>query len=95
MQRKEVTDLYEAAWLVLEGGRIEEVACIPLGSRLACKFTLAGEDLNQAQEKFHAKQAVANLNEFRSAYSQVNSFMAEAKKSWERGRRELLREGRI
>ena len=95
MQRKEVTDLYEAAYLVLRGGWLEEVACIPPGPRLGCRFTFSGEALSEAQEEFHAKRAVVNLNDFRSAYSQVNSFMAEAKKSRERGQRELLREGRI
>jgi hypothetical protein len=91
MQRKEVTDLYEAAWLVLKGGRLEDVACIPLGPRLGCKFTFSGEKIAEAQEEFHAKRAAVNLNEFRSAYSQVNGFMHEAKKSFERERRETGR----
>jgi hypothetical protein len=93
MQRAEVTDLYEAAYLVLKGGRLEEVACIPLSSSIACKFTFSGEHLSQARESYQKKEAVVNLYAFRGAYTQVNGFMHEAKKNWERERRQLRRDG--
>jgi hypothetical protein len=93
MQRKEVTDLYEAAYLVLNGGRLEEVGCIPLSASLACKFTFAGENLSRFQEQFYRKEAEVNLHAFRSAYTQVNGFMREAKKAWERERRAIRRDG--
>jgi hypothetical protein len=55
MEHIEVTDLYEAAYLVLQGGRLEEVACIPLSSSIACKFTFSGETLALDQEAYRRK----------------------------------------
>jgi hypothetical protein len=91
MEHIEVTDLYEAAYLVMQGGRLEEVACIPLSTSIACKFTFSGEALAQAREVFRRKEAEVNLFAFRGAYTQVNGFMQAAKKQRERERRELRR----
>jgi hypothetical protein len=92
MQKAEVTDLYEAAYLVLNGGRLEEVRCIPLSATIACKFTFSGHSLESAQEQYRQKEAVVNLYAFRGAYTQVNGFMHEAKKSFEREKRAERRE---
>ena len=86
MERVEVTDLYEAAYLVTEGGRIEGVQCIPLSQSLGCCLTVAGEGLSQRRETFQLKQAAVNLYTFRNAYTQVNGLVHEAKKAWDRER---------
>jgi hypothetical protein len=91
MERIEVTDLYEAAYLVLQGGRLEEVACIPLSSSIACTFTFSGETLALDQEAYRRKEAEVNLYAFRGAYTRVNGFMHEAKKAFERERRQMKR----
>jgi hypothetical protein len=91
MKRVEVTDLYEAAYLVVQGGRIEGVQCIPLSSSLGCTFTIGGEGLEAEQERYRRKEAAVNLYTFRGAYTQVNGYMHEAKKAFERERRQIKR----
>lgn len=87
MEYAEVTDLYEAAYLVTQGSRVEEVSCIPLSESLSCSITLSGEDLEGKQGAFQLRQAVVNLHAFRTAYNQVNKYVHEAKKNYDRERR--------
>ena len=87
MQSVEVTDLYEAAYLILSGCTIEEVSCIPVSESLSCRLSFSGPGLEAAQETFYAKKAVVNLHAFRSAYGQVNTYVHQAKKSFDRERR--------
>lgn len=82
MERVEVTDLYEAAFLVTEGGRVEGVRCIPLSTRVACCLTITA--FEGSREIFQRKEAFVNLAAFRNAYTQVNGLVHEAKKAWER-----------
>lgn len=93
MKRTQVTDLYEAAYLLLSGCTLEEVDCIPVSASLSCRLTFAGEAIQDAQDDFYAKKAVVNLHAFRNAYGQVNSFIHEAKKSFDRERRQARRDG--
>lgn len=90
---KEVTDLYEAAFLICNGCKVEAVECVPLSGSLACRFKVSGENLAELEETFYKRSAVVNLYSFRSAYGQVNSFMHEAKKRYDRQLRELRRSG--
>ena len=87
MERVEVTDLYEAAYLVCEGCRIEEVQCIPVYRSMCCSITVSGEDLRKKREVFDDWCAVANLHIFRNAYTQVNGLVHEAKKAFARERK--------
>ena len=87
MQTADVTDLYEAAYLILSGCTLEEVACIPVSETLACRMTFSGHALARAQDEFYAKKAVVNLHAFRGAYGQVNTYVHQAKKSFDRERR--------
>jgi hypothetical protein len=93
MNHREVTDMYEAAWLVSNGCRIEEVECVPLSGSLACRFTFSGDNLSELEDTFFQKAAMVNVHAFRSAYGQVNSFVHEAKKNYDRRLRELRRTG--
>jgi hypothetical protein len=92
MQSVEVTDLYEAAYLILSGCTIEEVTCIPVSESLSCRMIFSGNSIEKAQDEFVAKKAVVNLHAFRSAYGQVNSYVHQAKKSFDRERRVSRRE---
>ena len=87
MERVEVTDLYEAAWLVTEGGRVEGVRCIPLSSSVGCCLTIAAPVLSPQRETFHKQEAVVNLSSFRNAYTQINGLVHEAKKAFVREKR--------
>lgn len=87
MERVGVTDLYQAAYLVVRGARLEAVECIPVGGAVGCRLTFGGEALEAAQEEFFAKTAAVNLYAFRQAYNQVNSYVHQAKKSYETGKK--------
>lgn len=88
MSLKHVTDLYEAAFLVTEGFRIEEVECIPIARTLACRISFRDEgEIETAQGVFYSKAACVNLHAFRQAYSQVNGFVHTAKRSYEKERK--------
>jgi hypothetical protein len=93
IEMKEVTDLYEAAFFICNGCKIESVECVSLSGSLACRFLMSGEKLPELEETFFTRSAVVNLYSFRSAYGQVNSFMHEAKKRYDRQLRELRRTG--
>jgi hypothetical protein len=82
-----VTDLYEAAYLILSGCRCEEVSCIPVSESLSCRLSFSGHDLEAAREDFANRKACANLHAFRAAYGEVNSLVHQAKKSFDRERR--------
>ena len=87
MQTIEVTDLYEAAFLVLSGCTLVEVSCIPVSESLSCKMTFTGAALSTAQDEFYSRKACVNLHSFRQAYGQVNTYVHQAKKSFDRERR--------
>jgi len=87
MDTADVTDLYEAAYLILSGCTLEEVTCIPVSESLSCRMIFSGSNLEKAQDEFAAKKAVVNLHAFRGAYGQVNSYVHQAKKSFDRERR--------
>ena len=87
MPSADVTDLYEAAYLILSGCKVEEVTCIPVSESLSCRLVFSGSGLAAAQRVFTARQAVVNLDDFRRAYGQVNGYVHQAKKSFDRERR--------
>ena len=80
----QVTDLYEAAYLILSGCSLERVSCIPISKTISCRFDFSGENIEELLEQFRSRKAVVNLFAFRTSYSQVNSYVHEAKKSYER-----------
>lgn len=88
----EITDLYEAAYLLMSGCTLEAVSCIPVSASLSCMMTFSGPGLQRAQDDFMTKQAVVNLHAFRLAYGQVNSYVHQAKKSFDRERRMARRD---
>ena len=94
MEHADVTDLYEAAYLVTEGCRVEGVRCIPLSKSVGCSLAISGEGLESGRKAFAGKQATVNLYAFRGAYTQVNGLVHEAKKAWEKEQRALGREAR-
>ena len=87
MECADITDMYETAYLLTEGCRIESVRCIPLSKSVGCSFTVSGEGISAKREIFHDKRATVNLYIFRCAYTQVNGYIVEAKKAYEREQR--------
>ena len=87
MESVEIIDLYEAAYLITKGCRIEEVRCVPLSSvSLGCSIMVSDSDpdLLEKRKTFWRKEALVNLYSFRNAYTQVNGLVHEAKKAFKK-----------
>ena len=93
MEQTTVTDMYQATWFLINGCELKSVECIPLGGQLACRLTFAGDKLEILQEKYFTREAACNLFSFRQGYNQINSFVHQAKKSFNQKQRELKRAG--
>jgi hypothetical protein len=91
MDHADVTDLYQASYLTMKGCTLDSIECIPTGGSISCRMTFSGPELASAQDAYFAHAAVVNLYAFRSAYNQVNSFVHQAKKSYDMRRREDTR----
>ena len=87
MDQVSVTDLYQAAYFLCNGCSVESVQCVPVNNHVACTLTFSGENTRKLQDEFFASQAVVNLSLFRQAYSQVQSYVHHAKKSYAISRR--------
>jgi hypothetical protein len=88
MDQADVTDLYQAAYLILRGCTLQGIECIPTGGSLSCRMRFSGTELSRLQDDYFTHEAVVNLYAFRSAYNQVNSYVHQAKKSYDLRRRE-------
>ena len=87
MDSVSVTDLYQASFLLMNGCELTGVECIPMTGSLACRMTFAGPGVALLIDAWFDKSASANLWAFRSAYNQVNSYVHQAKKSYDRSHR--------
>ena len=83
MERTEVTDLYQASWYLVGGCSILEVECIKAGSGTSCRILVEGEALGELTEHWYNRTAVVNLWAFRNAYSEINTHVQQAKRSFE------------
>ncbi|MCL2318571.1 MAG: hypothetical protein FWC45_00680 [Treponema sp.] len=86
MEHADVTDLYEAAYLLCEDCQIEGVQCIPVSRSMVCSIRITGEGLPKKRETFNDWCAEVNLHTFRNAYTRVNGLVHEAQKAWWRER---------
>jgi len=79
-----VTDLYEAAFLFVNDCIFTGVECVPMAGVLGCRIIFKNdEELVEVQERFRSRDATVNLYKFRQAYNMVNSYIHQAKKSYE------------
>jgi hypothetical protein len=92
MDTVQITDLYQAAYYILNGCELVGVECIPAGNSSSCQIGVQGNNLTDLAEAWFGKKAAANLWAFRNAYSQINSHVQQAKRSFEFARRQ---EGRV
>jgi hypothetical protein len=83
----EVSDLYLASYYVLKGCTVAKVSCIPTGKDYRCTIMIKGPwgVVSEVQAEYFQNRAMVNLLAFRDAYNQVNGFIRQAKKSYERG----------
>jgi hypothetical protein len=87
MESISVTDLYQASFLLLEGCELTGIECFPMTGSIACRMTFSGPKLPTLMDTWFEKSASANLWAFRTAYNQVNSYVHQAKKNFDRTRR--------
>lgn len=87
METVEVTDLYQASWYLVSGCEILGVQCIPAGSGTSCRIQVRGANLAELSDTWFEREAVVNLWTFRNAYSEINSHVQQAKRSYEMNRR--------
>lgn len=87
METVEVTDLYQASWYLLSGCDILGVECIRAGSGTSCRILVQGHNLAELASRWFEREAVVNLWQFRNAYSEINSHVQQAKRSFEINRR--------
>jgi len=87
MDSVSVTDLYQASYLLLNGCALTSVECIPMTGSIACRMTFSGSGVASLVDAWFDKSASANLWAFRAAYNQVNSYIHQAKKGYDRSRR--------
>jgi hypothetical protein len=87
MDTAQVTDLYQASYYLLSGCELVGIECIPTGGALSCRLSFRGDGLEALSQQWWDKEARVKLWEFRSAYSQINSYVHQAKKSYDLGQR--------
>jgi len=87
MKTLDVTDLYQASYLLLSGCELTGVECIPTGTSISCRISFRGERVEELTQSWWDKQAEVNLWDFRSSYNQINSYVHQAKKSYDQATR--------
>jgi hypothetical protein len=73
-------DLYESAYLLTRGARIDSVESFYENGRLVCRFTFIGDEIQKAQQAYYNGQAEVNLWEFRRCFSRINALVGNARK---------------
>ena len=74
------TDLYEAAFYLIEGFKLEKVEIVNQNRKEMGKFTLSGEGIQKAQIVYLNGEAAVNVMEFRRTYSQLTTLVGQAKR---------------
>lgn len=74
-------DPYEVAFYLWCGCEVTGIEAIPENKDIICKFSVAGPDLLEQQEKYFRSEALVNLHSFRRCYTRVQNLIANAKKS--------------
>ncbi len=82
MENVSVTDLYEAAYFLMNGFELKEVECIPISGKLSCRLSFSGENLNNLQDSYFKRTVKVNLFAFRQSYNTINSYIHQAKKNY-------------
>lgn len=73
MQRKDINDFHEAAYLLAQGCAIAQVFVIPMTEKFAWSITLSGNDIEVLSAQYRNKEAIVNVNAFLSARDAVRS----------------------
>jgi len=81
MQNHIVTaDVYESCFYILRGCTLEAVEGIPVNGKINCQLKFTVDNIIKIQAEYFSGKATVNLFEFRRTYSQVCSWIQQAKK---------------
>lgn len=86
-EKIDVTDLYHACYLLVNGCKLVGVECLPLAGTVGCRLSMAGRDVRRLCAEYYEQRATVNLYAFRQAYNQINSYVHQAKKCYDKARR--------
>lgn len=75
-------DLYEASYYYSNKCKLEKVEVISIGKKLICEFFFKGEGIYKLRDTCLKGNALINLSQFKSAYSQVLQEAYFAKKAY-------------
>ncbi len=74
------TDLYEAAFYLIEGFKLEKVEIVSQNRKEMGKFILSGEGIQKAQVVYLNGEAAVNVMVFRRTYNQLTTLVGQAKR---------------
>lgn len=81
MQDEIVTaDVYESCFYIMRGCTLLVVEGIPVNGKINCQLKFTGDHILKIQAEYFSGKASVNLFEFRRTYSQVCSWIQQAKK---------------
>lgn len=81
MQDQIVTgDVYESCFYILRGCTLVVVQGIPVNGKINCQLKFTGDNILKIQAEYFSGKASVDLFEFRRTYSQVCSWIQQAKK---------------
>ena len=81
MQDQIVTgDVYESCFYILRGCTLVVVEGIPVNGKINCQLKFTGNNILKIQAEYFSGKASVNLFEFRRTYSQVCSWIQQARK---------------
>jgi hypothetical protein len=73
-------DVYESCFYILRGCSLAAVEGIPVNGRINCRLKFTGDKILEKQAEYFSGKANVNLFEFRRTYSQVCTWIQQAKK---------------
>jgi Mrp family chromosome partitioning ATPase len=74
------TDIYEAAFYLIEGFKIEKVEIVNQNRKEMGKFSLSGDGIQKAQLVYFNGEASVNIMDFRRTYNQLTTLVGQAKR---------------
>lgn len=73
-------DIYECVYYVLGGCDLLAIEGVLVNGKVSCTLSFKGEDIARLQVEYFQGKATVNLFDFRRTYSQVNAWIAGARK---------------
>ena len=74
------TDLYEAAFYLIEGFKLETVEIVNQNRKEMGRFTLSGDEIQKKQVVYFNGEASVNIMDFRRTYNQLTTLVGQAKR---------------